>query len=73
VGSFKIFLQTTKPEKPRFTQKLLEIVQIKFVQIMVPRVGPQWGKPFLHVFILEKNLFSRTSKPISIKLGTNHP
>jgi hypothetical protein len=36
-------------------------------------VGPQWGKPYLYVFILGKNLFSRTSRPISIKLGTNHP
>jgi hypothetical protein len=25
------------------------------------------------VFILRKIFFSRTSKPISIKLGTNHP
>jgi hypothetical protein len=25
------------------------------------------------VFILKKIFFSRTSKPISIKLGTNHP
>jgi hypothetical protein len=30
--------------------------KFKFVQIMIPRgwVGPQWGKPFLYVFILEK-------------------
>jgi hypothetical protein len=44
---------------------------------MVPRgqVSPQWGKPFLHVFIMEKPLeiFFRTSKPISIKLDANHP
>jgi hypothetical protein len=41
-------------------------------------MGPQWGKPFLHVFILDKNLLiffslSRTSTPISIKLHTIHP
>jgi hypothetical protein len=45
---------------------------------MVPGVwvGPQWGKPFLHVFILEKSFeifFSKTTWPISIKLGINHP
>jgi hypothetical protein len=41
---------------------------------MVPRgrEGPKYGKPYLHVFILEK-IFSRTSKPISVKLGTNYP
>jgi hypothetical protein len=41
---------------------------------MVPEdwVGPQWGKPFLHVFIWEKNLFFRTSRPISIEIGTNY-
>jgi hypothetical protein len=32
----------------------------------------QWGNTFLHVSILEKILFSRTSQPISIKLGTYH-
>jgi hypothetical protein len=34
------------------------------------------GKPFLHTFVLEKSLkmfFSRSSRPISIKLNTNHP
>jgi hypothetical protein len=25
------------------------------------------------VFVLKKKIFSRTSKPISMKLGTNHP
>jgi hypothetical protein len=42
---------------------------------MVPRawVGPQWEKPFLHVYFGKKNLSSRTSRPISINLGTNHP
>jgi hypothetical protein len=39
-------------------------------------VGARWGKPFLHVFIVEINLlktfFSRTSRPISIKLDTIH-
>jgi hypothetical protein len=30
------------------------------------------GKAYLHVFILGK-IFSRTSRPISAKLGTNHP
>jgi hypothetical protein len=33
--------------------------------------GATIGKSFLHVFILEK--ISRTSRPISIKLDTNHP
>jgi hypothetical protein len=48
-------------------------------QIMVPegRVEPQWGKLFLHVFYIGKNtlkiFLSRTSKPISIKIDTNHP
>jgi hypothetical protein len=40
-------------------------------------VGPQWGKPFLPcVYIGKISLkifFSRTIKPISIKLDTNHP
>jgi hypothetical protein len=37
---------------------------------------PQWRKPLLHVFILEKSLkifFFRFSRLISIKLDTNHP
>jgi hypothetical protein len=40
---------------------------------MVPgsQVRPQWGKSYLHVFIL-KQIFSRTSRPISIKLYTYH-
>jgi hypothetical protein len=39
---------------------------------MVPwgREGPQWRKPYLYVL---KKIFSRTSRPISIKFGTNHP
>jgi hypothetical protein len=28
---------------------------------------------YLYVFILKKIFISRTRKPISIKLGTNHP
>jgi hypothetical protein len=37
-------------------------------------VGPQLGKTiFAYVYIEKKNFFPRTSKPISIKLGTNHP
>jgi hypothetical protein len=34
------------------------------------------GKPYLHLFTMyigKKIFFSRTSRPISIKLGTNHP
>jgi hypothetical protein len=34
--------------------------------------GPEYGKTFLHVFILKKKIFSRTSRLISIKLSTNH-
>ena len=43
----------------------------KFVQTMVPggREGPQQGKPYFYVFTLKKIFFSRTSKPISIKLN----
>jgi hypothetical protein len=42
---------------------------------MVPggQEGPQSGKPYLHVFILKKIFLSKTSRPISIKLGLNHP
>jgi hypothetical protein len=42
---------------------------------MVPKVweGPQEGKSYLHVFILKKKISSRTRRPISIKLGINHP
>jgi hypothetical protein len=29
-------------------------------------------KPYFNVFILKKIFFFRTSRPISIKLGTNH-
>jgi hypothetical protein len=43
---------------------------------MVPgvRVGPQYEKSYLHTcrFILKK-IFSRTSGPISTKLGINYP
>jgi hypothetical protein len=40
---------------------------------MIPwgREGPQEGKLYLHMYILKK-IFSRTSWPISIKLGKNH-
>jgi hypothetical protein len=31
------------------------------------------GQEGSHIFILRKIFSSRTSKPISIKLGTNHP
>jgi hypothetical protein len=57
-GHLKIFSRTTRPKKLRFTQKLPDKCIFKFVQIIVPRdwVGPQCGKPFLHVFILEKIL-----------------
>jgi hypothetical protein len=39
---------------------------------MVPggRERPQYGKPYLHVFVLKK-IFSRISWLISFKLGTN--
>jgi hypothetical protein len=42
---------------------------------MVPRgrEGPQSGKPYLNVFTLKTIFSSRTSWPISIKFGTNHP
>jgi hypothetical protein len=42
---------------------------------MVPgdREGPQKGKSYLHVFILKNIFSSRTSRPISIKLGIDHP
>jgi hypothetical protein len=42
---------------------------------MVPggRERPQYGKPDLHVFELKTIFFSRTSRPISIKFGTNDP
>jgi hypothetical protein len=36
-------------------------------------VEPQEGKPYLHLFILKKKKFSKTSRPISIILGINHP
>jgi hypothetical protein len=49
--------------------------RFRIVHIMVPggREGPQQGKPYLHVFILKKKIFSRTSRPISFKLFINHP
>jgi hypothetical protein len=31
------------------------------------------GKLYVHVFILKKKIFSRTSWPYSVKLGINHP
>jgi hypothetical protein len=34
-------------------------------------VGPQYGKPYLHVFTLKKIFLSGTSRPISMKLGIN--
>jgi hypothetical protein len=36
------------------------------------REGPQQGKPYSLVFISKKKIF-RTSRPISIKFGANHP
>jgi hypothetical protein len=36
------------------------------------REGPQYGKPYLHVFILTK-IFSRTSRPVSMEFGANYP
>jgi hypothetical protein len=42
---------------------------------MVPRVRrghATIGKPYSFVFVFKKKIFSRTSRPISIKLGTNH-
>jgi hypothetical protein len=36
-------------------------------------MGPQWGKPFLHVFILGKKYSSPESAcKLQIKLDTNH-
>jgi hypothetical protein len=74
MGHLKIFSKTTKPQKLRFTWNFLTQCRFKFVHIMVPGgwMGPQKGKPYLHVFILKKK-FSRTIRPISIKFGTIYP
>jgi hypothetical protein len=72
-GHLKIFYsRTTKPEKLRFT-----LFFFKFVQIMVHWVwgGATIGKTiFTYVDIGKKSLkifFSRTSRHIAIKIGTN--
>jgi hypothetical protein len=39
-----------------------------------PGVGRSHNKEnHIHIVYIEKKVFSRTSKPIPIKLGTNHP
>jgi hypothetical protein len=47
---------------------------LKFIEIMTLRgqMGPQIGKAFFHKLILEK-IFSKTSRPITIKLDANYP
>jgi hypothetical protein len=54
-GHLKIFSRelTCFPEMLRFTQRRPDILQFQFIEIMVcgGRMGPQYGKPFLHVFI----------------------
>jgi hypothetical protein len=74
-GHLKIFFsRSTMPEKLRFTLKLPEILQTQ----VCTNHGP-WGLNgarmektiFTRVYI-GKNLFSRTSRPISIKLNINH-
>jgi hypothetical protein len=47
---------------------------LDFIKIIVlgGNIGPQLGKTFLQKFILEK-IFSKTSRPISIKLHANYP
>jgi hypothetical protein len=37
------------------------------------QMGLQFGKKLLHKLVLEKVFFSKTSRPISIKLDANYP
>jgi hypothetical protein len=69
VGHLKIFHEPQSQKSSDLHKSSLKYCKFKFVQIMDPRrwVGPQWGKAFLHVFIVEKNLFPRTDSPILIK------
>jgi dihydroorotate dehydrogenase len=62
------------PEKFRYTQKLPEILQIQVCTNHSPRGlgGATMGKKHFYMYLLKKNLFSKTSWPISIKLSTNH-
>jgi hypothetical protein len=75
-GHLEIFLRTTKPEKLRLTQKLPDMVEIQVCTNHGPQgsVGAIMGKTiFTCVYTLEKILFSRSSNPISMKLGRNDP
>jgi hypothetical protein len=69
----KVISRTTKSEKLQFIQKLFTWCRSKFVNIMVPWgcMGPQWGKCLYWKKSLK--ILSSISRPISIKLGTNHP
>jgi hypothetical protein len=76
-GHLKIFfLRTTNPDKFRFTQKLPNIVEIQVCTNQCPHGlcwATMWKTIFTYVYIEKKNIFSITSKPISIKSGTNRP
>jgi hypothetical protein len=67
----KIFSRTTELEKLIYTWKLSDIRHIQFYTNHGPQGsrGATIGKT---IFILKK-IFSRTSRPISMKLSTNHP
>jgi hypothetical protein len=75
VGSFKNLLTNHKARKAQIYTKASRNTANSSCTNHGPGgwVEPGWRKPFLHVFILEKNLLSSTSCPISVKHGTNHP
>jgi hypothetical protein len=70
MGSFKNLLVQNHCQNRSYLHESFQIkCRYRTVHIMVPEgwVGPQLGKPYLHVFIL------RTSRQTSIKVGINHP
>jgi hypothetical protein len=71
VGDLKIFFsRTTEPKELIYIEAFLYNVNSRFFKSWSPGVGRGHNKvkPYLHEFILRKIFFSKTSRPISIKL-----
>jgi hypothetical protein len=72
-GHLKIFFSwTTELEKVIFTWKLSDIIQISLNQGPQESGGGHDRKTIITCVYVEKQI-SRTSRPVSIKHGTNHP
>jgi hypothetical protein len=67
-------LKNHRARKAQIYIKLLDMGKSKFIKIMVlgGQMGQQLGKTFLHKTIFEKKIFSKISRPMSIKLDANY-